>query len=255
MSRDLDDTQRTQEAQYEYPYHHLPRVEDGHFTQVQYWSWGLQYLGGMEVVMDQLAMTSFDSVLDVGCGDGRFLRELRDEYPDVEVLGVDNSERSVALANAMNTDIEYISRDILAEQVEITYDVVTAIEVLEHIEPADLERFLEAIEDALADGGLLVLTVPHANKPVSEKHYQHFDGEALTELLTPRFENLELIPFDRQSLFFEGLKLLLGWRGDHYVINTPAILDRMHRLYRTRYLYAESEADCRRIAAVARKPS
>lgn len=251
---DADPEARLQEEQYAYPYHYLPRVEDGRFTQVRYWSWGLHYLGGIQVVLDQLEGLAFDSLLDVGCGDGRFLRELHRRFPEVEALGIDYSTRSIALANGMNPELTFEVRDLLEEPLNASYDVVTAVEVLEHIEPERCGPFVEAMRDALADDGRLVLTVPHANKPVSEKHYRHFDGDALQDLLKPNFAKVELIPFDRRSLVLEGIKALLGWRGEHFIVNSPFILNRVRRFYEERCLYAATESDCRRIAAVATVP-
>lgn len=77
MSPDIaDDEQQIQEDQYDYPYHYIPRVENGQFSQSQYWSWGMHYLGGIQLILEQIDSYSFDSLIDVGCGDGRFLREL-----------------------------------------------------------------------------------------------------------------------------------------------------------------------------------
>lgn len=88
-TRAADDEPHIQEAQYKYPYHYIPRVADGCFSQLQYWSWGMHYLGGMEVVLNQINSWTFDSLVDVGCGDGRFLRELAAERPAIDTLGID----------------------------------------------------------------------------------------------------------------------------------------------------------------------
>lgn len=185
MTDDYDEEQQIQEQQYEYPYHYLPRIEGGQFTQTQYWSWGMHYLGGMRVVLDQLQEWSFESLVDIGCGDGRFLRELNESHPEVTSLGVDYSERSIAMANGMNPHLQYEARNILEEDLDREYDVATCIEVLEHIPPEECELFVEAITETLTNDGKLVLTVPHANKPVADKHYQHFDSALLSELLEP----------------------------------------------------------------------
>lgn len=245
-----DDEQDIQEAQYDYPYHYIPRVENGRFSQLQYWSWGIHYIGGMRVVLDQLDSWSFDSLIDVGCGDGRFLRELAAERPSVDTLGVDYSERSIAMARGMNPDLDYEVVDILSKDLGREFDVATAVEVLEHIPPAELPRFVGRVADHLADDGRFVLTVPHENKPVQDKHYQHFSAADLESLLTPQFETVEFVPFDRQSKMFTALELALGGRGRHFVVNSPPVVDRLWKLYRRWYLYADSESNCRRIAAV-----
>lgn len=253
MTNNYDDEQQIQQQQYEHPYHYLPRIEDGRFTQTQYWSWGMHYLGGMQVVLDQLANWSFDSVVDIGCGDGRFLRELHDKYPDVELLGVDYSDRSIAMAEGMNPHLEYQSRNIIEEALDEEYDVATCIEVLEHIPREDCDEFVEAIVDTLVPAGKLVLTVPHVNKPVADKHYQHFNAAKLRSLLEPHFENVDFVPFDRRSKLFTVLELALGGRGNHVIVNSPPITNTLWKLYRRRYLYAPTEDDCRRIAVICEK--
>jgi SAM-dependent methyltransferase len=245
-----DEEQRIQERQYEFPYHYLPRLDDDGFTQVEYWSWGLHYLGGMRVVLDQLESHRFDSLIDVGCGDGRFLRELVGEYPGVDPLGVDYSERSIAMARAMNPDIDYEVRNVIEEPLDHEFDAATCVEVLEHVPPEDCDAFVATVADALAPGGRLVLTVPHSNKPVNDKHYRHFDSTDLSNLLSPHFETVEFVPFDRRSKLLSGLELCLGGRGNHLVINSPVITNALWRLYERRFLYAPDEDRCRRLAAV-----
>lgn len=104
-----------QENQYEYPYHYIPSLKNGNFSHVQYWSWGLHYLGGLHIVLKQLENLSFNSLLDIGCGDGRFLRAAAEFYPNVKLLGVDRSERAICLAKAMNPEINYETFDIFQD--------------------------------------------------------------------------------------------------------------------------------------------
>lgn len=248
-----DEEQQIQQAQYEYPYHYLPRVEDGRFSQLQYWSWGMHYLGGMRVVQDCLADIAFESLIDVGCGDGRFLREVRQEYPSVDVLGVDYSERSIAMARGMNPDIDYEVHDLLEESIDKTFDVVTSIEVLEHIPPEDCQEFITEMAQLVTDEGHLVLTVPHENKPVADKHYQHFTSDDLDMLIGDHFTSVEYVPFDRASKIFTSIELALGGRGNHVVINTPLVVNAVWTLYQHRYLYAPDEGSCRRIAAICER--
>ncbi|MBC8252913.1 MAG: anion permease, partial [Ardenticatenia bacterium] len=80
-----------QDREYAYPYHYIPTWENGQFSQVQYWSWGYRYLGGIQVVLDQLRKLSFETLVDIGCGDGRFLREAKARFPEARMLGVDYS--------------------------------------------------------------------------------------------------------------------------------------------------------------------
>lgn len=60
-----DNKQQIQQIKCDFPYHYIPRVDDGHFSQLQYWSWGIHYPGGMPVILDQLKLWTFDSLVKV----------------------------------------------------------------------------------------------------------------------------------------------------------------------------------------------
>jgi SAM-dependent methyltransferase len=254
MSPDItDDEQQIQEAQYDYPYHYIPHIENGQFSQSQYWSWGMHYLGGIQLVLEQINSYSFDSLIDVGCGDGRFLRELATEYPSVDTLGIDYSERSIAMARGMNPDLNYKVINLISEDINKKFDIATCIEVLEHISPDDISTFISQIANLVINDGYLILTVPHKNKPVRNKHYQHFSLKDLESLLAPQFDIIECIPFDKQSKILTALEIALGGRGKHFIINSPFIVNTLWKVYQRRYLYADSESNCRRIAVVCRR--
>jgi SAM-dependent methyltransferase len=250
---------RAQEAEYAFPYHYLPVVSGRKFSATRHWDWGFRYLGGMQLALDQLANTPFDSLIDIGCGDGRFLREVAGRYPGRKLLGVDASERAVRLAQALNPDLEYRALDVVQDRLPERFDAVTLIEVIEHIPPAGLPEFLRAVADTLAEDGRLVLTVPHRNKALIEKHYQHFTGAQLEALLAPHFSDIRLIPFDvpaKRAPAMWLIERLLGAKGKWFLFTQRRVLHLLYRLYLKRYLYAPDEARCERIAAVCvKKPS
>lgn len=243
---------QAQEAEYALPYHYLPEVRGHKFSSTRHWDWGFRYLGGMQVALDQLGQARFDSLIDIGCGDGRFLREVKSRYPGKTLLGIDASERAIRLAQALNPELAYRALDIVRDGLDQTYDAATLIEVIEHIPPPELPAFLDAVARTIKPGGLLVLTVPHRNKPLIEKHYQHFTGELLRTLLAPRFDVLKVLPFDpspRTPLAWLTLRLLAG-KGRWFLFTQQRILYRCYQRYRRRYLYANDESRCERIAVV-----
>ena len=246
--------ERRQESQYAYPYHYIPEHGGKSFSQTQHWEWGFRYLGGMKVVMDELSSLSFESLVDIGCGDGRFLREFCRQHPGKETLGVDYSDRAIRLASAMNPKIPYECRDIRSDPMDRSFDVATLIEVLEHIPPSDVSEFLESVSEMLCPGGHLVLTVPHTNKPVQPKHFRHYDKSLLQKCLAPHFEDLSFILFDSHSRLLGLLKRLIGGSGDHFVITNPYINHFFFQMYCRYFLYRVDESTCGRIAVTARVP-
>lgn len=85
-----------------------------------------------------------ESVLDIGCGDCSFQQYLSRTKPGCRSLGLDTSAEAVHLAqtqgcNALVIDLQARLRD----QVTGTWDVITLMEVIEHI--ADAEDLMRQV--------------------------------------------------------------------------------------------------------------
>ena len=250
VDTDLDEEQQIQEAQYEFPYHYIPELDhNGTFSQTRQWPWGYRYMAGIQVVIDQLEKVEFNSIIDIGCGDGRFLHELNKNHSQTDMSGVDYSQRAIDFANAMNPIIDFECGDITEDKLDKQYDVATLIEVLEHIPPDRLTNFIDSCTDVIKNEGMLILTVPHKNKGIQAKHYQHFTRDELTNLLREDCKRMEFFPFDQQSRILSLTQKLLGGRGTRYVITHKNIKSAFWRMYKNRFLYT-TENKCSRICMV-----
>jgi len=100
------------------------------------------------------------SALDVGCGAGLLAEPLA--RLGAEVTGIDAAPEVIAVAQghaqAMGLDIAYRVGGI--EQLGGAFDLVTCMEVIEHV--ADPAAFVRALSARLAPGGLLVMSTPNA---------------------------------------------------------------------------------------------
>jgi SAM-dependent methyltransferase len=95
-------------------------------------------------------------VLEVGCGTGGFLAEIRARY-GAEVFGVDRSPAAIEAARRRGISAERGFIDDVASRGE-TFDVVALRHVLEHVSaPRDLLRTARGL---LAERGALLTTVP-----------------------------------------------------------------------------------------------
>ena len=113
--------------------------------------WGLD-----ECVMRPL---SGKSALDVGCGAGLLCEPMA--RMGAKVTGVDAAPELIEAArtHAAASGLEIDYRAVGVEAVEGQYDLVTAMEVIEHV--ADPAAFVAALAARLAPGGLLVLSTPN----------------------------------------------------------------------------------------------
>lgn len=96
----------------------------------------------------------FKTALDVGCGEGRFCRMLRDE--NIKTVGIDPTRALLATARELDPDGDY--RLGSAEDLDIaagSFDLVVCYLTL--IDIADLSRATERMVDALSSGGTLLI--------------------------------------------------------------------------------------------------
>lgn len=247
--------QHIQELQYSFPYHYIPKRHGEDFSQVHFWSWGAKYLGGLERVLRALSKIEFDSVVDIGCGDGRFLGELSKVRPDVDKVGIDYSDRAIAYAKAFNPGLDFRCVDLTICDLGRKFDIATMIEVLEHIPLGQIEQFLLGVAQVLKPDGVLVLTVPHSNKPVSSKHFQHFTSRSLRAVLSKYFEVEVIEPFDRERRWLRLLSRAMGFHGNNYILTNKTLNNFYFRCVLNDCLRTLPEEHCGRLLAVARVKS
>ena len=155
---------------------------------------GTQVLSRIRRTLGFLHSVSFDSMLDVGSGRGVFLIPFMKEFPDVNVTSVDILEKRVAFLNEL-ADGGF--PNMHAEQKNIcdkpfhdkTFDVVTMLEVLEHIPEAE-----KAVDAAVKTAKkYVVVTVP--SKPDNNPEHIHlFTKNILTDMF--RSVGCERLHFD-----------------------------------------------------------
>lgn len=90
------------------------------------------------LISDQISIMyngSVKSVLDVGSGEGTITHFIAQKLPDATVLGIDFSESGIECSRASyklpNLAFEH---DLDSQSLEKKYDLVTAFEVLEHVD-------------------------------------------------------------------------------------------------------------------------
>lgn len=244
----LTKEQQAQENEYSFPYHHVARITESGFKQLFFWGWAAEYMGGIHVVTKLVQGIEFASLIDIGCGDGKFLYELSKVSDNKRFVGIDYSPRAVSFAKGFSPHIDFKCFDLTNNDLGEQFDVATLIEVLEHISPENISRFLSGVKKTLKPGGRLIMTVPHSNVPVSPKHFRHFSSAQLRDLLQPFFQKIEIVPFDKSTFFLKFLNSICN--RTRIIINSQKILNLRWQYYLKNCLFDVQEKDCRRLAAV-----
>ena len=99
------------------------------------------------------------SVLDAGCGDGRFLELLSGQAPDLTLVGADYSPLPLEAAREKGFAVERANFEVALPFENGQFDLVNAAQVLEHIYNPDL--FVGELRRVLRDDGHLVLSTPN----------------------------------------------------------------------------------------------
>ena len=99
---------------------------------------------------------SFKSVLDAGCGTGVLLQQIWEQYPHVQLTGSEYSPEGLEFAKKRLPSAEFHVLDLSTETSAGKFDLITCIDVLEHI-PDDRA----ALKNLLAmTAGHMILSVP-----------------------------------------------------------------------------------------------
>ena len=98
----------------------------------------------------------FESALDAGCGTGILLQQIFEQYPQAQLTGSEYSPQGLAFAKKRLPDAGFHVLDLSRETLDEKFDLITCIDVLEHI-PDDRA----ALKNLLAmTAGYMILSVP-----------------------------------------------------------------------------------------------
>ena len=130
-------------------------------------------------------------LLDIGCGDGLFIKQLKDVGWNVSGIEIDSE--AVKRAQSHNLDVRCGKFEKLDVENEV-YDVVRLWHVLEHFNQP--KQNLKKIADILKPKGQIILGVPNIDSLYSKifrenwagldmpRHLYHFSPQTIKEMLT-----------------------------------------------------------------------
>ncbi len=114
-------------------------------------------------------------VLDLGCGDGDFVKMLMEH--DVDVTGVDSDDKSYQAS--MDQGLPVIKDDVFHYLHNIpadSYDGIFCAHLVEHLPYQKVVELIDLSYQALSDGGVIVLATPDVRSLFShlQMFYLHF---------------------------------------------------------------------------------
>ena len=194
-------------------------------------------------------------ILDVGCGDGRFLSVLRAFGPDEWTLqGIDIDGGAIERARAKGLDAQ-LTRLEDFEAPEGGFDMIVLFQVIEHVsEPAAMCR---KVRDLLAPGGVFVIETPDVAGWDERwfrsglwggyhipRHWNLFDPTNLARMLAQEgFEVVDGSPLISTSFWINSLynRLLVAgapaWMLRFFHYQNPVLLALFIALDKTRMLF------------------
>jgi SAM-dependent methyltransferase len=161
-------------------------------------------------------------LLDVGCGDGRFLRYAKEQ--GFEVWGIDFDKKSVENVKR-NLGIDTVFAMSLEEFYEyakeknLKFDVITFFEVLEHQDKP--REFLEMVKGLLKEGGYIAGSVPNRERLVVEIDWKYFHGDYPPHHFL-RFSKYSL----EKALNFAGFKNIEVYKLDFTFVDLFSCLEK-----------------------------
>lgn len=143
------------------------------------------------------------AILDIGCGDGKFIFFLEHKgYTSVEGLEL-SSQQAEEARNNVKSPIHVVDDTVsfLLGKTN-TYQMITMNDVLEHVPKHGVVKFLKAVHDAILPGGIVVVNVPQVSGFTSLfcryndfTHITLFTEMSLQQVLfSAGFSNVNFIP-------------------------------------------------------------
>lgn len=192
-----------QERQYATPYHWRQRPNDEQEYQLR-----------TTVVLELAGLPHGTRttlrLLDVGCGDARFAA---DAACVAHTIGIDVSQRALGFARTLVPAARFIAAGGAALPfASDSFDVVTLLDVIEHIPDADERRVVAEAARVLKPAGRLVMSTNTDRSARELKHYRHYPVARFRSL----FDGFADLRFEGLIPYFPTLRFLMAspvvWR-------------------------------------------
>lgn len=125
----------------------------------------------------------FNTLIEIGCGEGNLLARFAKRFPGKNVLGFDGSRKAAELAREKGLRVQ--QKLILGNEPLPNADVFILINVIEHVE--DITRLVSIAKNALKEDGRIIFCLPVQDYGGYDiffaEHVWHFTSEHFTAIL------------------------------------------------------------------------
>tara|TARA_B100000427_G_C15406721_1_gene550136 strand:- start:93 stop:764 length:672 start_codon:yes stop_codon:yes gene_type:complete len=134
-------------------------------------------------------------VLEIGAGDGFKSRIVDSEVERLDLCDVVPTSKDQFKKSKINKN-KYFIHDFVKQKLDIKYDAIYALDVIEHIEKKKCDQFIKNIKNSLKINGVLIIGCPslssqkYASKGSKKLHVNCFDKDQLEKYLNKFFKNV-----------------------------------------------------------------
>lgn len=137
----------------------------------------------VEFLLSNLEKRTQISVLDYGCGNGPILKSIRNYFDSVILSGADLGEKPRCEIESIQAGTKYVN--LLESRIDESYDLVSLIHVLEHLENPRVT--LSNLVQHLNLNGYLLIQVPNTSQNPFDMqiidHISHFSTKSLFNIV------------------------------------------------------------------------
>jgi 2-polyprenyl-3-methyl-5-hydroxy-6-metoxy-1,4-benzoquinol methylase len=182
-----------------------------------------------ELILSAISRTpeKIDMLLDVGSGQGDFLRRAADSHVSGQLVGLELSAAGVTISRAKVPEATFMQADLFDPPPALRdyagrADVAVCSEVLEHVD--DPVSFLQSLRNYLKPGGRLIVTVPGGPMSAFDHHIghrRHFEAESITHVMKTAGFSVDAIQLAGFP-FFNLYRLTVILRGKKLIDDAKA---------------------------------
>lgn len=147
-----------------------------------------QYSSAHEII-DQLSLRGDETLIDVGCGDGRITAELAARLPRGRVIGVDPSPAMIALARTSFPHLTFLQTTAEELAFHQAADIVLAMSCV-HWMRDPKKAFQKMVQALKPSGSLSILTYPKPSiwwecldETLAQAHWRPFSNQSASSTI------------------------------------------------------------------------